>query len=1479
MNQIAEKTPYKIYIYEKEIATTVSDLPDVTGQKYYKERRVAEIGCDEYHSPISARSPKFNKNINGKNSLTFDLHYKYYDEEASEYKINPFIDMVKNETILKLQLGKEWYDLIVTKISKKTDKNVYSITAEDLYITELGKNGFQVELATDLENNMGTVSEIGEYILKNSDWRVAPKIEESSEELIDNNIYSDTIIQTITEPLYQIELNEDIVVERLSQYRPDRLKDDDGVQNVINKGEIIYLFYSDILNKRDTITALYRPDGDYLVSGLDQVVQNSYNYQIKNVSYINPIDNKNLPKPLFSVAAPKLASENDNFTKWRGERVVQSSRTGFNFDLQKPVNYYKLPGDDTEYFGYEETDYISPTLTNNYLSNTCNPSDNHDWYMLDDAALTVKVQDNIYGAFATRYEVNGKSSIYNYGPQGHRKDMKSLMPGDTFIVSFCYETDGFYDSAKSIYDFTNQNIIDFENQEIHEAPDDVKFPKELVDIDLGAEYYNNVSVGVAFCSLAPRSEVPEHYKDPEFKNSGFVIPMTKILSYGGYDTYQVKDTKGRIKKYVYAELKIPNDFNGITDLTQNLVNPLCAIFTFEENKKIYDIQFFRKKIYTHLEQIQPTAAIQEIAVPISNSRLVEEGKYYYDKVYYNQYKKVEDQIQFDENNQPILMTEEKTKYYICKKDLVYPSYVPTETGDLLRSYYYIYTNSYDPILKFRGTEQELIEAGYEKIIQENCEKISSIEKNKSNYYTLLTELTKKFGCWFKPKVIRNNETGEVEYDIQYYDAATKEKLSNEEGNYPFFKKEGSVYKKYSQNTMYKWNKVTGSLDEENNTITIGENTWSLKVFSQLEFEDKFGLDRTALFKYSEVKGFFPDYVYCIKENGITDDVPEDGIGETFGRGIAYFVQLERITNEVVEEVQLEALARPKKYICFCDYINANPNWAGFKYGVNIKSIQRNNDGDKFATKVIVSNSDNNYAKDGFCSIARAAENPTADNFLFNFDYYIANNMVDFEDLQQDLNQLYSVLQECNSQNRAITEEYAALKIQQDIDESYYDTYYMASQTAIQKMQECFTSVANCEHNNVYRTNELDITNWEPYAWQTGWFLEDVYKEEFNRTDPLTFEELSTIPCNGWSYSNGVLLDPDGNEHYLQTGYNIRSNFTFAKLTNLLKLLTNNRFNPISTEETQEVIDYITNHSSDIYYFNTEKAREKLKNSGLFRDGQPDQYYLIADQTGEEERFHVIRFVKHKTEDIIIEKWCEKIDEYYTKFQIYSKLYPNYRVQLNSTKDRIKELSDQSDELVKRKTLMTQWFTDKYISFIRESSWNSKDYVDDNLYYLAAVQNLSSAATPKVSYTLNVMDISQIVGAACFDFTIGDYTYIEDIDFFGIDEFNRPLKEWVVVTEHLQDLDNPSNNSLKIQNYKSSLEDLFSRLSAAVYNLELNQGRYSQYSSTQINSINDILGENGTLKIADGQLKIDNDDGNYRLTYIDKNGNFHFVNLQ
>jgi hypothetical protein len=52
--------------------------------------------------------------------------------------------------------------------------------------------------------------------------------------------------------------------------------------------------------------------------------------------------------------------------------------------------------------------------------------------------------------------------------------------------------------------------------------------------------------------------------------------------------------------------------------------------------------------------------------------------------------------------------------------------------------------------------------------------------------------------------------------------------------------------------------------------------------------------------------------------------------------------------------------------------------------------------------MIVKDNANEFAKNGFCSIARAQDNDTKENFLINFDHYYRHKLLSLATVTNDL---------------------------------------------------------------------------------------------------------------------------------------------------------------------------------------------------------------------------------------------------------------------------------------------------------------------------------------------------------------------------------------------------------------------------------------------------------------------------------------------
>ena len=177
-----QKKPYEISVWEDVIVyvgisgteySSIAEMSEAVKYQYYTERELAIIGSSTMTSPARTINNVLKKNINGVETLTFDMYYQYEDIEEGKIVHNPLIDLVIDERKVKLHYDNKWYDFIVKKDDEKGRDYKYSFTCTGLAANELGKTGFSIELDTELENNTGTVQELGAAVLEGSDWQLA----------------------------------------------------------------------------------------------------------------------------------------------------------------------------------------------------------------------------------------------------------------------------------------------------------------------------------------------------------------------------------------------------------------------------------------------------------------------------------------------------------------------------------------------------------------------------------------------------------------------------------------------------------------------------------------------------------------------------------------------------------------------------------------------------------------------------------------------------------------------------------------------------------------------------------------------------------------------------------------------------------------------------------------------------------------------------------------------------------------------------------------------------------------------------------------------------------------------------------------------------------------------------------------------------------------------------------------------------------
>lgn len=1000
------KKPYEISIWE--------DFTPSEDKKYYKERKLMIIGSDQMTAPLRAHKPILKENVNGTHTLTFTLYNKYFDEEIGDFVDNPFLPYMVNERKVKLKYDGKWYDFVIKDIEEDSTEHIFNYSLTDSFINELSKNGFNIELDTELENNQGTIKELATTVLDGTDWKVG---------------HVDTLVQKNDEALYAVKIpsGTSIVGTDMSTL----LNENPTTITIASKPNltgvevepIIYVFYSSAMDNTIPMQFLYREDGNYTLDE-DGVINNAPNY-------------------LLTSGTIEVNIDNGAVNGRRGKRIVQKEVTKFDTLTDHFITVYE-DSSKNELYMYYENEYISPTIVTNYVANSLNFTNTSGW--VAPSPLTVKnvIYPFMYTADYTttnfvpymRLKFNEAKPIYNAGIISNASYFsKGIAQDEEFVLRLKYgvSTD---EKGKPAQDNSNK----------------LRAKVAYYTLDTNGNYnFDGNDEIISFINATP-------------------ILETEVDSQSGL-------------KYVYYRAKA-NRSLSYTDL-KSTKNPVGIFFSLDtpDNSNYYFIQ--EAQFFPYVLDSE-----NKIVFPGDTPSACVKKKYYY--YYPSQNKNVVD------------------------ADAISYAYIGNDKSPN-------YTVKYD----------------------KTFEKIRSITEKESNRFNIIQTLCETFECW-------------PQFEIDH---------------------------------------------EPNGSITIGPNG-------------------------------------------------------------------------------------PQKRVNFYEYIG-NDNYSGFKYGINLKSIKRTLDSEQIVSKIIVKPNSNEYGIDGYCSIARATENPIKENFLLNFRYYIQQGLLDGNEVNNDL-YLYTE-----------NGKYLGYYVQLNKFNKKYDEYILENsliETEIINLEAAYTSFKQAYDSAIEELNEAKntIQNFCGVSYETLMADEATYKRYLGNT---------------------------------------------------------------------EVQDLITK----------------------------------------------------------IQSWTTQA----TQFKAY---FEQKDVQIQQQKDRQEEIEKLWKDILKQKDELDYKFYQKYSKYIQEGSWISEDYMDDNLYYLDAENVLYTSAFPEISYTIDVLELSQLEGYENYKFSVGDKTYMEDTEFFGyvtIDGVKTPYQEEVILSEITYELDNPSSNKIKIQNYKTQFEDLFQRITATTQSLQYQTGNYDK----------------------------------------------------
>lgn len=512
-------------------------------------------------------------------------------------------------------------------------------------------------------------------------------------------------------------------------------------------------------------------------------------------------------------------------------------------------------------------------------------------------------------------------------------------------------------------------------------------------------------------------------------------------------------------------------------------------------------------------------------------------------------------------------------------------------------------------------------------------------------------------------------------------------------------------------------------------------------------------------------------------------------------------------------VLLDENGRMKKHVFFMTEKGAE-QYSGFRYEKNLSSISRTVDSNSLTTKMYVESVDSDLTDSGLCTIQTAEDNIGRNSYVLNFSYYTKKGLLNPIQTQRDVFGIEKG-------------DLAFLPVIGQYNKKY-DEY-----------SNLIINMTNQEMSTLQASNEVAITGIGTALEERKKVGQRLYQFKMTQTTERKGALITTTMTKSYTTSDtyktylskyreqAVILWGLVEQLFFSGDY--FSYCTVDKEKGVINNLTINYSNPsAASPEVQELI---------------KKYKDTYCKGELFWRLTLEGFKDINKNSTYEPPFTNWNDFKEKVVDVQEYQINGSLGQYRS---LYNQV-KHWKLERAKVLNKINEISDK--------------FYKIYEPYIKEGTWTDSNYLTDNEYYWAAEDVLEDSCKPKLTYNINVIDISPLVEYSDdYKFDLGDTTYLEDIDFFGVNEkTGLPNRQKVIISEITYSLDKPQENSITVQNYTSAFDDLFERISASVQSLTYNENTYKRSSNFTAKQYVQTDSLQGTLDMGD-------------LTLIDANNN-------
>lgn len=1436
------KEPYEISLWD--------DVLNPDGK--FTEKRLCVIGTDKMQSQNRALEPTLTTNINGQKKFSFQMYKRYTDVVTGEGVENLFYGYLINERKVKLKYKNKWYDFIIKNVSETSTNYLYKYDLEDALVQELSKNGFNVTLDPELMNNLGTAKELAEYVLQDTDW----------------NVESDVFVQTVEESLVYIQIKSNADLSKYNIYKiSDPASVDVGItESLLNdddkvalKGKQLLAFYSSCIDKPHRFQFIYLPNGyakDKVSRDANRIITEKdcqYYIEINKPDDVTDGYKKNEEKDSgfylptgFSVSSyPELGDGTDKAenavtvsTWYRGTRYGFAQKQTYSPTLDRYVEYYKHGQRTWNSFTNKKINqngignYWEIPISQYYFDNgTQKTIEGYGYNTSFSGSLTItRKADGKPGILPQRIiiRVTGRNNLGAWGIHQYIINENTDKGSNSNWRYFTWnKIPTFGDEYKAEYiRFIPLCSEGSEEEQVH---------------SVNASVINsaNISFKLVFVPDANKECRVYGYTQAKFESPVFNQNLASNHVMQGTGGWKAYSDIGRVElrsDFGYFE---PTPDTNDSPYLYNFFNSI-DILNNNESQENKENKFSKCKNYLWFSY--PSSSKGTFL-------LVNNGPY---------------------DNRTLLAPFSPGDEFLLKVNVL----AKTAKGE-----YGLNNNLSETAATRAGTLVEIVadpksECGYrlatndEKWYNLTIESYNTTVNKKGYQLVKISSLTekgkeninsKKQQLRIALQVDNNWGLGGYIRDIEFY------KVHRDEQNNiipPVLNSENDIAVDSGDVEKRHYYFLPEEIEENDVPKVFGKNQSINYLFN------------TSVRDYTTYKPIYNDNAEKVRQVSVKES--------------NYFNILQAIAEKFECWVTLEVERNDNgginsKKVCLRRYAGGD-NYAAFRYGVNLKDITRVTNSQQIVSKLIVKPNVNEYAEGGVCTIATAGANPTGETAIYDFGYYHNKGLLDAE---KYLNTVwkpwsgvmdYVVFRNCtggltgenfnnggNSNSFGPTLSYNTYvngggnwKIRNTDNATHFCTdndgdyntgipvkptgalndltgYFPKLKAINNKLLELneFRNQKQLEYNDAVAKLEVAEARYSA-AIESKLELE----EKFEGTYSLGIGDLGLYIQQSEVYNAGT-TDPNTPNNG-QEGCVSYNKLEWVDRVVLVATYGSGpeTFESIYSCEYEGQDDYTAYFRVYVYAKDDPKGSTykdntltvtifpKLKINGKWITVSKQVEVTVKKKEGNYYWGGKDISLNHGLkEDKNVQKLQQEYAQYLAEINTSLTEKTTYGNNKTDLEDLLQIYNARIQGLIDLKTALNKTFFQQYSRFIQEGTWVNEEYIDANKYYADALSTMYNSCYPQVAYTFNVLPISQLPGYEDFNFELGDKTYVEDSEFFGEDENGYPYREQVIISEKVENLDDPSKHSVKVQNFKNQFQDLFQRITATVQQTQYSTGAY------------------------------------------------------